>query len=340
VPIISAPQAFNQEDLYVDLRSIFGQPLFLKCEGFNFAGSIKLKAAAEMVEAAERDELLTPESVLVESSSGNLGVALSMLAASKGYRFLCVTDSRCNLSTRLMMEALGSQVHVISEPDAKGGFLGARLDYVRALCASDDRYVWLNQYTNPDNWKAHYRTTAPAIARQFPRLDVLFVGAGTTGTLMGCTRFFREWHRPVRVVAVDSVGSVTFGGAPGRRMIPGLGMGVRPPLLDESLVDEAVQVEEADTIRACHRLARHGFLFGGSTGTVVSGAMGWLADHDARELTAVAVAPDLGERYLDTIYQIKWLQNVYGEEVLGSDELTTWIQTARRRPRIGFTRVS
>jgi 2,3-diaminopropionate biosynthesis protein SbnA len=340
VPIISSPQAFNEEDLYVDLRAIFGQPLFLKCEGFNFAGSIKLKAAAEMVEAAERDELLTPESVLVESSSGNLGVALSMLAASKGHRFLCVTDSRCNLSTRLMMEALGSQVHVISEPDAKGGFLGARLDYVRALCASDDRYVWLNQYTNPDNWKAHYRTTAPAIVRQFPRLDVLFVGAGTTGTLMGCTRFFREWHRPVRVVAVDSVGSVTFGGAPGRRMIPGLGMGVRPPLLDESLVDEAVQVEEADTIRACHRLARHGFLFGGSTGTVVSGAMGWLADHDARELTAVAIAPDLGERYLDTIYQIKWLQNVYGEEVLGSDELTTWIQTARRRPRIGFTRVS
>jgi cysteine synthase A len=340
VPVISTPQAFNEEDLYVDLRSIFGQPLFLKCEGFNFAGSIKLKAAAEMVEAAERDELLTPESVLVESSSGNLGVALSMLAASKGYRFLCVTDSRCNLSTRLMMEALGSQVHVITEPDAKSGFLGARLDYLRALCASDDRYVWLNQYTNADNWKAHYRTTAPAIARQFPQLDVLFVGAGTTGTLMGCTRYFREWHRPVRVVAVDSVGSVTFGGAPGRRMIPGLGMGVRPPLLDESLVDEAVHVEEADTIRACHRLARHGFLFGGSTGTVVSGAMGWLAGHDARELTAVAIAPDLGERYLDTIYQINWLQDVYGEEVLGSDELTAWLQTARRRHRIGFTRVS
>ena len=83
---------------------------------------------------------------------------------------------------------------------------------VRGLCASDDRYVWLNQYTNPANWQVHYRTTAPAIGRQFPRLDVLFVGAGTTGTLMGCARWFREWHRPVRVVAVDSVGSVTFGG--------------------------------------------------------------------------------------------------------------------------------
>ena len=85
---------------------------------------------------------------------------------------------------------------------------------MRALCASDDRYVWLNQYANPGNWQAHYRTTAPAIAREFPQLDVLFVGAGTTGTLMGCARWFREWHRPVRIVAVDSFGSVIFGGRP------------------------------------------------------------------------------------------------------------------------------
>ena len=131
MPVISVPQAFNEDELYVDLQSIIGHSLFLKCEGFNFAGSIKLKAAAEMVEAADRDGVLTSESILVESSSGNLGVALSMIAASKGYQFLCVTDSRCNLSTRMLMEALGSQVHIISEPDARGGFLGARIDYVR-----------------------------------------------------------------------------------------------------------------------------------------------------------------------------------------------------------------
>lgn len=322
MPVICAPEAFNERDLFVDLRSILERSLFLKCEGFNFAGSIKLKAANEMVEAAKRDGVLSPESVLIESSSGNLGVALSLIAASKGYRFLCVTDSRCNLATRLLMEALGSEVHVITEPDPIGGFLGARIDYVRALCASDGRYVWLNQYTNPSNWKAHYRTTAPEIARQFPQLDVLFVGAGTTGTLMGCARYFREWHRPVRIVAVDSVGSVTFGGPPGRRMIPGLGAGVRPPLLDESYVDEVILVEEADAIRTCHRLASRGFLFGGSTGTVVSGAMRWLAQHDGLELTAVAIAPDLGERYMDTVYQPDWIRDEYGEDVLSSAEVT------------------
>ena len=234
----------------------------------------------------------------MESSSGNLGVALSMIAANKGYGFRCVTDSRCNLATRLLMEALGAEVHVVTEPDPVEGFLGARINYVKALCASDDRYVWLNQYGNPGNWGAHYRTTAPAIARQFPELDVLFVGAGTTGTLMGCARWFREWHRPVRIVAVDAVGSVSFGAEPGRRMIPGLGMGIRPPMLDDSYVDEVTWVEETDTIRTCHRLARH----------------------DTEGLTAVTIAPDLGDRYLDTVYQPNWVQDLFGDDVLRSDE--------------------
>jgi len=328
VPIISTPQGFNEEELYVDLEPTFGHSVFLKCEGFNFAGSIKLKAAIEMVEAAERDGVLRRGSVLVESSSGNLGVALSMIAASKGYGFLCVTDSSCNLSTRRMMQAFGSQVHIITEPDPIGGLLGARINYVRSVCASDDRYVWLNQYANPQNWRAHYRNTAPAIARQFPQLDVLFVGAGTCGTLMGCARYFREWRRPVRVVAVDSVGSVTFGGPPGRRMIPGVGTGVRPQMLDESYVDDVVCVDEADTIRACHRLAATGFLFGGSTGTVVSGALDWLTQHDAHGLTAVAIAPDFGERYLDTVYQANWVMDLYGEDVLSSDELAPALRSA------------
>jgi N-(2-amino-2-carboxyethyl)-L-glutamate synthase len=332
MPIVSAPQDFNEDELYVDLLSIFGESLFLKCEGFNFAGSIKVKAATEMVEAAERDGRLGPGSILVESSSGNLGVALAMIAASKGYRFLCVTDSRCNTSTRSTIEALGSEVHVIplAAADKPGGLLGARIDYVRKLCASDDRYVWLNQYSNEGNWQAHYRRTAPAIVRQFPMLDVLFVGAGTTGTLMGCARYLKEWHRPVRIVAVDAVGSVTFGGPSRRRMIPGLGTGVRPPLLDESYVDEVVMVEEPDTIQACHRLARRGFLFGGSTGTVVSGAVDWLAEHGTPELTSVAIAPDLGERYLDTIYRPEWVEEFYGEEVRGSEP-----KASRRFSRAG-----
>jgi cysteine synthase A len=132
---------------------------------------------------------------------------------------------------------------------------------------------------------------------------------------------------------VDSVGSVAFGGPSGRRMIPGLGTSVRPPLLDESYLDEVIHVEEADTIRACHRLARSGFLFGGSTGTVVSGAMRWLAAHDTSVRTAVAIAPDLGERYLDTVYQSGWLEAMFGPDVLGANDLTVRSRSAAHRRR-------
>jgi N-(2-amino-2-carboxyethyl)-L-glutamate synthase len=306
VPVISAPQEYHEDDLYVDLRPIFDEQLYLKCEGFNFAGSVKLKAAVQMVTAAERAGLLRPGTVLVESSSGNLGVALSVIAANKGLPFLCVTDSRCNVATRRLMEALGTGVHVVTEPDPTSGYLGARLSYVKRLCASDDSYVWLNQYGNPNNWLAHYQSTAPAVVRQFPTLDVLFVGAGTTGTLMGCARFLRTWHRPVRIVAVDAVGSVTFGGPPAPRTIPGLGTSVRPSILDASVVDDVVHVPEDRAIRTCHRLAERGFLFGGSTGAIVAGALAWLAERGSPDLTAVAISPDLGERYLDTVYHQNW----------------------------------
>src|SRR6185295_5651591 len=112
VVLVSSPLEFNAEQLFVDLRSVLGHPLFLKCEGFNFTGSVKMKAALAMVEAAELSGRLRPGSVLVESSSGNLGVALSMIAASRCYGFVCVTDVRCNVATRRMMEALGARVHV------------------------------------------------------------------------------------------------------------------------------------------------------------------------------------------------------------------------------------
>ncbi|ROO88890.1 cysteine synthase A [Actinocorallia herbida] len=313
MPIISSPQEFNVEDLYVDLRSVLGAPLFLKCEGFNFAGSVKLKAAAEMISAAERGGLIGPDSVLVESSSGNLGIALAMIASAKGYRFLCVTDPRCNTTSQQVMRALGAEVRVIDEKDANGGYLESRIRYVRGLVESGGRYVWLNQYANPNNWRAHYRHTAPAIARAFPDLDVLFVGAGTTGTLMGCARYFKEHNRPVTIVAIDAVGSVTFGGIPERRMVPGLGTSTRPALVDESYIDDVVHVAEPDTIRTCHRLAGSGFLFGGSTGTVVSGAMHWLNEkYPGEEPIAVAVSPDLGERYLDSIYEEGWLKEYFG----------------------------
>jgi len=320
LPVIMGPDEFNVPDLYVDLRDLAGVPFYLKCEGFNFAGSVKLKAAISMVDAAVRSGRLPPGGTIVESSSGNLGVALSLVAARRGYRFVCVTDSRCTAASVSLMRTLGATVHVVTKPHPEEGLLGARIRFVRRLCADRPGWVWLNQYANDDNWRAHHSTTGQEILSAIPDLDVLFVGAGTSGTLMGCARYLRDARPSVRVVAVDAVGSVSFGSPSGTRLIPGLGTGVRPPILDESFVDDVVHVEEIDAVRACRTLAARGFLFGGSTGSVVSGALAWLA-RNSSELSAppvcVAISPDLGERYLDTIYRDEWVDMQLGAGVAG-----------------------
>ncbi|MCX4657952.1 2,3-diaminopropionate biosynthesis protein SbnA [Streptomyces uncialis] len=315
--IITSPQELFGSDLYVDLRPLLGRRLYVKCEGLNFGGSIKMKAAASMVAAAERAALITEDTTLIESSSGNLGVALSAIAASKGLHFTCVTDRRCNQLTAATMRALGTTVLRVDEPHPEGGFLGARLDLVRRLCTEDSRYVWLDQYSNEENWKAHYETTAPEILKRFPDVDVVFVGVGTSGTAMGCVRYFRDAGSSARVVAVDAVGSVSFGAPAAPRHIPGLGAGVRPPMLESGLFDDVVHVPENDAVRMCRTLSARGMLFGGSTGTVVGGARTWLDRHDAdRSLQSICISPDMGERYLETVYDDDWVVDHFGPQAL------------------------
>lgn len=316
---VMAPAEITKSNAYVNLGKIFSYDLYLKIEGFNFAGSIKLRTAVGLVAAAQEAGRIRPDSVLIESSSGNLGLALGIIAASKGIPFVCVTDPRCNRSTINLLRSLGTEVVIVSEPDDSGGYLKSRIDFVRTRCAVDARYVWLNQYENPANWKVHYHTTAVEIADQFSDLDALFIGTGTAGTLMGCARYFRDSGRRLRVIAVDAVGSAAFGGSTGPRLIPGLGTTQSPPLVDTSLLDDVILVEEADTVRYCRALASRGLLVGGSTGTVVSGAVSWLKRNDPdRKLRAVAISPDLADRYADTIYDDDWVERAYGPCVLAT----------------------
>lgn len=313
--IIKSPDEFNVPDLFVDVSELLGMPGFLKCEQMNLAGSVKLKTARGMIAQAERDGLLCPGVTLVESSSGNLGVALSLVAAARGYRFLCVTDSRCNPATIRLMTALGAEVEVITRPHPERGLLGARLERVAELIRSRPGHVWLNQYRNPANPAAHEATTGPEILAAFPEVTTVFIGVGTAGTLMGCSAHLRSHAPGVRIVGIDSVGSVTFGGPSGVRHIPGLGAGVVPAQFCASAVDDHWIVSEPETVRMCRRLAGRGFLFGGSTGTVLAGACAWLAHHpEARRGLSVAIAPDGGERYLDTLYDDAWVLERYGAE--------------------------
>ncbi|MEW2131118.1 2,3-diaminopropionate biosynthesis protein SbnA [Streptomyces sp. NPDC005435] len=300
------------DDLFLDLRGFLpGIDLMLKIEGLNPAGSIKLKAAVGLLEDLESRGVLHPGGRLIESSSGNLGIALSSVCAARGYRFTCVADPNTATTSIRLMRAYGAEVVIIDRRDANGGFLQSRIDHIHDRLREDPGLVWPNQYANAANPQAHYRRTAPALLKE-REVDVLFIGAGTTGTLMGCAEYVREHSPGTRIVAVDAVGSVTFGSPPGRRHIPGLGTSRRPEIFRDGLVDEVVMVPESETVRMCRRLATgRGILAGGSTGSVLA-AVAARSHTIAQGASVVAISPDLGERYLDTIYDDDWVAEHFG----------------------------
>lgn len=296
------------DDLFIRLDQLVpGSSVFLKLEGLNPAGSVKLKTAVALVEAAEDSGHCFPRTRLIESTSGNLGVALAMVCAAKGYALTCVTDPNATRQSRRLMEVLGAEVVVIDVPDAQGGYLQSRIDYIGERLHRDPGLHWLNQYANPAGPRAHRDRTGRALLREIGHIDYAFIGAGTTGTLMGCAEYLRR-HSPVtRIIAVDAAGSVTFGGPAARRHLPGLGTSRRPEILDTRNIDDVVLIPEADSVGMCRMLAEErGLLLGGSTGTVLC-AVQDAAKNIPDGSVVAAISPDFGDRYLETVYNDAWV---------------------------------
>jgi cysteine synthase len=208
---------------------------------------------------------------------------------------------------------------VVKERDKNGGYLETRINYIKQRLRSDPDLVWTNQYANKANPGVHESTTAKEIVNAYPDIDYLFVGAGTTGTLMGCAQYFRSIEHKAKVIAVDVVGSVTFNNPPGPRKIPGLGTSVMPPICQHDIVDDVIWVTEEDTIRRCRWYARkYGMLLGGSSGSVLAGIQSYKGKIP-RGSTVVTISPDYGDKYVSTIYSDTWV-NTHFPEVLRANE--------------------
>ncbi len=310
--IVDSPLDIIFRDLFYRVRGFTGRhDLFLKLEGFNVTGSIKVKTAIGLIDDLERRGVAKPnETVIVESSSGNLGVALSMVCAIKGYEFICVTDSNATRANIRSMKLYGAKVIVVDDRDSDGGFLGNRFKSIDHILQSQPNAVWVNQYDNVANKNVHAEQTANEIAKEFEKVDWIFIGAGTTGTLGGVSERLRQVFPKIKIVAVEPVGSVTFGGAPGKRNIPGIGTSLRPKIADFAKPDRVVAVKEEKTVEACLSFARnHHLLVGGSTGTVLAAIQQLAAEFSPGE-TIVAISADLGDKYLDTVYDPDWVDNV------------------------------
>lgn len=273
-----------------------GERIFVKAEYLNPGGSIKDRVALTMIEGAERDGLLGPDSIIVEPSSGNTGIGLALVGRLKGYPVRIVMPENMSQERRKLILALGAEL--VLTP-AERSIQGA-VDRARQL-KMDDPHVYVpQQFENPDNPRAHYEGTAPELWQQMAGEVACFVaGVGSGGTLQGVGRFLKEHDPDTIIVAVEPLGvSALLGEEPGLHQIAGIGDGFVPAVLDVSLVDDVLTVSDEDAIETTRQLARdYGLLVG-----ISSGANVWAARQLASRIegNVVTVLPDRAERYFST----------------------------------------
>jgi 2,3-diaminopropionate biosynthesis protein SbnA len=291
----------------------------LKLEGANRCGSLKDRTAQSLIDDLEQRGRLERDSVLVESTSGNLGIALAWLARRRGYRFVAVIDPKTTRENVTRLRQLGARVELVDTPDATGGYLLARIEHVRQLCASSPRFVWPDQYANPANPRAHEHGTAPELLAQVGgELDAVVVPVSTGGTLAGIGRFLRRESPSTQVIAVDAHGSLALGGKPGPRLLTGIGAGKRSSFATPDLYDETVFVGDVEALAYCRALAGSTAIeVGGSSGATLAACARVLARDPDLERVA-CICPDGGQSYRSTIYSDCWLSR-NGIHLRGAD---------------------
>ena len=285
------------------------QKIYLKMEGANPTGSMKDRTGFALIQDLEAQGALTEDSVLIESTSGNLGVALAFLCLVKGYRFVAVVDPKTTRENITRMKALGAEVECVEQPDETGGYLLSRLARVQQLCRQSTRYIWANQYSNPANPRIHYIQTGPEIYAQLEeQVDAVFVPTSTGGTLAGIARFFREVSSTTRIIAVDAYGSVIFGAPAAPRKLTGIGSSQHSIFLHAASYDTSLLIKDEEAFACCRALyAATGLKVGGSSGAVLFACVRYLRDHpDLRQV--VCVCADRGENYATSIFNDEWLQ--------------------------------
>lgn len=285
-----------------------GIELLGKLEALNPGYSVKDRSARQLLEQARLDHGLQPGATIVESSSGNMGHALAMLCATHRFNFVCVLDPKTPRSNVSLIQAFGGEVVMVDTPDQHGSFQKRRIETARRIARERPNCINLDQYNNPAAIEAHSMTTGPELLAQTGgRIDVL-VGAASTGShLSGVARFLKSRLPAVRVVGVEPVGSVVFGGTFKPFLQNGLGLSFRPGNILEQYVDEVIRVPDIDAFRTCRSLARReGLLLGGSSGAVVAAAE-QVAERATGRTCIVTILPDGGLKYLETIYDDSWL---------------------------------
>ncbi len=273
--------------------------ILIKLEYFNPAGSVKDRAALSMIQEAEKQGKIRPGALIIEPTSGNTGIGLAAVAASRGYRTVFVMPETMSVERRKLLAGYGARI-VLTE--GSKGMSGA-IARAEELAAENDNAIVLGQFVNPANPEAHYRTTGPEIWEDTEgKIDLFVAGVGTGGTITGTGRYLKEQKPDLKVIAVEPAGSpVLSGGKAGPHGLMGIGAGFVPEILDTEIYDRICTVAEEEAYEAARLLAhREGILTGITSGAALHAAVQEAERPENEGKTIVALLPDTGERYLST----------------------------------------
>lgn len=305
----------------VQLHQLFPKhEVFAKLEYMNPGGDMKDRPAKYIIEHGIKHGLITENTHLIESTSGNLGIALAMIAKIKGLKLTCVVDPKISPTNLKIIKSYGVNVEMVEEPDAHGGYLMTRIAKVQELLATIEDAYWINQYANELNWQSHYHGAGTEIVETIKQpIDYFVAPVSTTGSIMGMSRKIKEVHPNVQIVAVDAKGSVIFGDKPINRELPGIGASRVPEILNRSEINQVIHVDDYQSALGCRKLIDYeGIFAGGSTGSIIV-AIEQLITSIEEGATIVTILPDRGDRYLDLVYSDTWLEKMKSRQGVKSE---------------------
>jgi cysteine synthase A len=276
-----------------------GADVVAKLESFNPAASVKDRLGVALIDAAEEAGLIKPDTIILEPTSGNTGIALAQVAAARGYKLVLTMPETMSIERRKLLLAYGAELVLTPGPDGMPGAIAK----AEELAKTDQRYFVPQQFENPANAAIHRKTTAEEIWRDTDgKIDIFVSGVGTGGTITGVAQVIKERKPSVQIVAVEPAASpVLSGGKKGPHPIQGIGAGFIPPVLDLDLVDEIITVGNDDSVNLARRLAREeGLLVGISSGAATVAALQVARRPENAGKLIVVILPDFGERYLST----------------------------------------